>query len=84
MMAKPLLSIVSPCYNEQENVEELYRRVRAAVAPLDERYDFEYIFIDNHSNDDTPQRLRNLEEIAADIFALEVETDGLLHDILQT
>lgn len=31
-----------------------------------------------------PQRLRNLDEIAADIFALEAETDGLLHDILQT
>jgi glycosyltransferase involved in cell wall biosynthesis len=60
MAGKPLLSIVSPCYNEQENVEELYRRVRVAVAPLEERYDFEYIFIDNHSNDDTPQRLRNL------------------------
>lgn len=31
-----------------------------------------------------PQRLRALEEIAADIFALEAETDGLLHEILQT
>lgn len=31
-----------------------------------------------------PQRLRTLEEIAADIFALEAETDGLLRDILTT
>jgi type I restriction enzyme M protein len=31
-----------------------------------------------------PQRLRTLEEIAGDIFALEAETDGLLHAILQT
>jgi type I restriction enzyme M protein len=31
-----------------------------------------------------PQKLRNLEEIAADIFALEAETDGLLRDILTT
>jgi type I restriction enzyme M protein len=31
-----------------------------------------------------PQRLRTLPEIAADIFALEAETDGLLHDILTT
>ncbi|WP_375418296.1 N-6 DNA methylase [uncultured Hymenobacter sp.] len=31
-----------------------------------------------------PQRLRTLEEIAADIFALEAETDGLLHEILPT
>jgi type I restriction enzyme M protein len=31
-----------------------------------------------------PQRLRTLEEIAGDIFALEAETDGLLRDILAT
>ncbi len=31
-----------------------------------------------------PQRLRSLEEIAGDIFALEAETDGLLRDILTT
>jgi type I restriction enzyme M protein len=31
-----------------------------------------------------PQQLRSLEDIAADIFALEQETDGLLRDILTT
>ena len=60
MTAKPLLSIVSPCYNEQDNIEDLYRRVTAAIEPLLARYDFEIIVIDNHSQDETPNKLREL------------------------
>lgn len=60
MAEKQLLSIVTPCYNEQENIEELYRRVKAAILPLSDRYDFEIIIIDNHSTDATPDKLRAL------------------------
>ena len=60
MTAKPLLSIVSPCFNEQDNIEELYRRVTLAIEPLLERYDFQIIVIDNHSQDDTQRKLRAL------------------------
>lgn len=59
-MSKPLLSIVTPCYNEQDNIEALYLRVKAAIAPLTERYEFEIIVIDNHSTDATPDKLRTL------------------------
>ena len=45
-----LLSIVSPCFNEEENVDELYRRIIAAISGLD-KYQFEFIFIDNASTD---------------------------------
>lgn len=54
-----LLSIVTPCYNESENVEELYRRVTAAIADL-KKYQFEFIFIDNASQDDTVEKLKRL------------------------
>ncbi|OGV76380.1 MAG: dolichol monophosphate mannose synthase [Methylotenera sp. RIFCSPLOWO2_02_FULL_45_14] len=56
---KPLLSIVTPCFNEEANVEELYRRVKASVAAVD-KYDFEFIFIDNHSEDSTVEKLKAL------------------------
>ena len=56
---KPLLSIVTPCYNEEANVDELYRRVKAAIAPCT-NYEFEFIFIDNHSEDNTVERLKAL------------------------
>lgn len=56
---KPLLSIVTPCFNEEANVEELYRRVKASVSTID-KYDFEFIFIDNHSQDSTVEKLKAL------------------------
>lgn len=60
MISKQLLSIVTPCYNEQDNVEELYRRVQIAVELLRQKYNFEFIFIDNHSTDNTVKLLRDL------------------------
>jgi glycosyltransferase involved in cell wall biosynthesis len=58
-MTKKLISIISPCYNEAENVEELYRRVTAVIDRLSE-YDFEYIFIDNASTDNTVALLKTI------------------------
>lgn len=55
----PLISVVTPCYNEEANVEELYRRVKAVISSID-RYEFEFIFIDNHSEDNTVEKLKAL------------------------
>jgi dolichol-phosphate mannosyltransferase len=60
-----LISIVTPCYNEQDNVDELYIRIKAAIAPFD--YDFEVIFIDNHSSDRTVEKLRLLAAADASV-----------------
>jgi polyisoprenyl-phosphate glycosyltransferase len=46
------ISIITPCYNEELNVRELYERVRAAIASLG-NYRYEHIFIDNASTDNT-------------------------------
>ncbi len=59
MSKRQLLSIVTPCYNEEENVEELHTRIKAAIAGLT-KYDFELIFIDNDSKDGTVARLKQL------------------------
>ncbi len=56
-----LISIVTPCYNEELNVAELYRQVKAVLGALTE-YKYEHIFIDNASKDQT---VRILKEIAA-------------------
>ena len=55
------ISVVTPCYNEEGNVEELHAQIAAVFADLPD-YDYEHIFIDNASKDSTPQLLR---EIAA-------------------
>jgi glycosyltransferase involved in cell wall biosynthesis len=59
MSDRKLLSIVTPCYNEEENVDELYRRIQAVIVNMD-RYEFEIIFIDNASEDGTVAKLRQL------------------------
>jgi dolichol-phosphate mannosyltransferase len=59
MSERPLLSIVTPCYNEEDNVDELYARIKAAIADLT-KYEFELIFIDNYSQDGTVAKLKKL------------------------
>ena len=48
---------MTPCYNEAENVEALYQRVRAVFQPLTD-YTYEHVFIDNASTDRTVDILR--------------------------
>ncbi len=57
-----VISILTPCYNEEANVEELYRRVRAAMARVG-KYPYEHIFIDNHSRDNTVAVLKSLAAV---------------------
>ncbi len=54
-----LISIVSPCYNEEGNVEVLTDRVREIFAGLPQ-YRYEHIIIDNHSTDGTVEILRDI------------------------
>jgi polyisoprenyl-phosphate glycosyltransferase len=58
--ARKVLSVVTPCYNEEANVREMHEAIRKLfVGPLS-RYDYEHIFIDNASRDRTSQILREL------------------------
>jgi len=59
MSERLLLSIVTPCYNEEDNVDELYKQINAAIEGL-AKYEFELIFIDNHSQDGTLAKLKKL------------------------
>jgi len=54
-----LISIVTPCYNEEDNVEEVYRQVKDVFAQLP-AYRYEHIFIDNASTDRTVELLKNI------------------------
>ena len=55
-----LISIVTPCYNEEENVEELYTRVKKVMETDLKNYQYEHIFIDNASTDQTVGILKKL------------------------
>lgn len=54
-----LISIATPCYNEEQNVEELYLAVKKVFETLN-NYDYEHIFIDNASKDKTVAILKDI------------------------
>ena len=54
------LCIVSACYNESHNVEELITRVRHVMANELPNYDYDHVFIDNASEDNTVALLKQM------------------------
>lgn len=53
------ISIFTPCYNEEGNIEELYKTITETMKKLPQ-YDYEYVIIDNCSTDNTPMILRSI------------------------
>jgi glycosyltransferase involved in cell wall biosynthesis len=53
----PLLTILTPCYNEEGNVREVHRQVADVMQSLP-GYDYDHLFIDNASTDRTVPILR--------------------------
>lgn len=56
------LSLVVPCYNEEGNVFPFYNAVRECLEPID--IDYEIIFVDDGSKDDTLSKLRQVSRMA--------------------
>jgi len=53
------ISVVTPCYNEEENVIALYEQIKAVFSTLPQ-YSYEHIFIDNASTDKTVELVREI------------------------
>ena len=58
-MDKKLISVVTPCYNEEENVENLYMQIKLIFDKMNS-YSYEHIFIDNASKDKTVLILKEI------------------------
>lgn len=54
------ISIMIPCYNEEENVRPIYEAVRDELLQNCSNYEFEITFIDNKSSDCTRTILREI------------------------
>ena len=57
---KKTISIVIPCYNEEENVIPLANALRTCFREKLQNYHYELLFIDNDSQDKTRENLRAL------------------------
>ncbi len=61
-MPQHLISIVVPCYNEELSVPHFFKEIKKTSAEMHEKYgvNFEYIFVDDGSKDNTKAILKAL------------------------
>lgn len=57
MTTKKKISFISPCFNEEDNVDDLYQRV-VVIWDANPQFDYEYVVIDNASTDRTVEKLK--------------------------
>jgi len=48
---KPLVSVISPVYNEEGVIAEFVRRIVAAMGTVSDLYDFEIVLVNDGSHD---------------------------------
>src|SRR5262249_2686956 len=83
-----LISIMTPCYNEEENVEHVYAAVKEVFDRL-KRFKYEHVFIDNSSTDRTVAILKEIAAVDKNVkIIVNTRNFGVnrspLHAIFQT
>ncbi|MBN8676608.1 MAG: glycosyltransferase family 2 protein [Chitinophagales bacterium] len=66
MESKLLISIILPAYNEEENLAMAVQKIAEQTNPLQDRYRFELIFVNDGSSDRTLALLRELHQKHSD------------------
>ena len=59
---KKLLSIVIPAYNEEKNIPLIYEELKKVLEKIKEKYDYEIIFVNDWSKDNTWEEIVKLAE----------------------
>ena len=59
-MKKFLISILTPVYNEEDNIYHIYEQVKKEMLKLEKKYDYEHIFSDNSSIDNSLSILKDI------------------------
>lgn len=70
MPEKKLITVLIPVFNEAGNVKNAYARVLSSFRNLEDRYDLEILFTDNHSDDGTFEILTELAASDSRVRAL--------------
>lgn len=64
------ISIIIPCYNESENITDTVNNIDKYIKSLG--YDYEFIFVDDGSTDDTYDRILELSAKRHDIHVIRL------------
>jgi glycosyltransferase involved in cell wall biosynthesis len=71
-MTRPLVSVVAPVYDEEAVIDEFVSRLRTVADGLRERYEFEFILVDDGSRDASLARLKDLARQEPRLRVLEL------------
>jgi dolichol-phosphate mannosyltransferase len=66
----PLLSVVVPCFNEQEVIDATHARLSAALAAITP--DYELIYVDDGSRDRTAERLHEIQRASSRVRVIRL------------
>lgn len=56
------ISICIPCYNEEENIVPIYYKLLEVISQINTSYEYEFIFADNASTDNSRNEIRGLAQ----------------------
>ena len=59
-MNKILISILTPVFNEEENILPIYEAVKSVMLNMQDKYDYEHVFSDNASSDESLAVLKEI------------------------
>lgn len=84
MRKKHLLSLIIPCYNEEEGIPHLEQELLPIVEQLSSQYDLEIIFVDDGSTDKTLELLQQRFGALPEVSIVKHETNKNLGAALKT
>jgi len=64
------ISVMIPCFNEEENIKQIYEAVKDEICTKCQDYDYEILFIDNKSKDRTREIIRGICTIDKHVKAI--------------
>ena len=64
------VSVVVPCYNEEDNVEPCYNELKRVLSGAG--YDYEIIFVNDGSKDNTLEKLINLHKLDKNVKVIDL------------
>ncbi len=85
-MSKKIVSIVISAYNEEENIAELYKELLKYTKQdrnIGSKYVFEYVFVNDGSNDGTLKKIKQLQKQDKDICIVNLKRN-FGHEIAMT